>query len=179
MRNYKNYLALFFAIVALTFVTVNAQSSGDSRTLEQRIYKRILGVTDYGIFDNITFELQGSTVTLHGKVYSLGTIGQAEREVKKLPGVETVIDQIEQLPASPSDDEIRKRAFVAFVNSGASQYFATPRPEVRIIVENGRLTLEGHVNNQAHSDSLNVLAHGIQGVLSVQNNLIVGEDTLR
>lgn len=177
MRSIRSYAFIVAAILAVSFSSVIAQNPGSS--LEQRIYKRILGVTNYGVFDHITFELQGSTVVLNGKVASFGTRKDAERDLKDLPGVSEVVNNIEQLPASPFDDEIRQRALIAFVNSGAPMYFATPRPDVRIIVENGRLTLEGHVASKGHSDTLNVIAHGIPGVFSVENNLIVGRDAYR
>jgi hyperosmotically inducible protein len=179
MRSSRNFIALLLALTALTFVTANAQSPRNNRSLEQQIYTKILGLTEYGVFDNITFQLQGGTVTLNGKVDSMGTINEAEREVKKIPGVTNVVNNIEQLPASPYDDQIRRRALAAFLHSGAAIYFATPRPDVRIIVEGGKLTLEGYVNNKSHSDELNVIANGIPGVFSVQNNLIVGQNTFR
>jgi osmotically-inducible protein OsmY len=179
MRSPKSIVAFLIAILSVSFVAVNARASGDDRSLEQRIYKRLLGLTEYGVFDHITFTLEGSTVVLEGKVASNGTRNDAVRELKNLPGVTSVVNNIEQLPNSPFDDQIRERALIAFANSGAAQYFATPRPEVRIIVENGRLTLEGYVNNKSHSDVLNILAHGIQGVFTVQNNLIVGRDVNR
>jgi hypothetical protein len=179
MRSIRNFVALFIAIFALSFVNVNAQVSGDNGPLEQKIYKRLLNVWDYGVFDHITFQLQGGTVILNGKVRSFGTKDEAASQVKGLPGVTNVINNIEQLPASPMDDEIRQQALNAFVNRGPSQYFGSRKPEVRIIVENGRLTLEGYVNSKSHSDMLTVLANSIPGVFSFQNNLVVGRDLSR
>jgi hyperosmotically inducible periplasmic protein len=179
MRSYKTFLASIVAVMAVTFIGTYAQGSGDDRPLEQRIYKRLLNVTNYGVFDYITFQLQGSTVILDGKVSSFRTRDEAASDLKNLPGVTEVVNNIEQLPASPFDDEIRQRALVAFVNRGPSQYFSSRQPDVHVIVENGRVTLEGYVTSKSHSEWLNVLAHGISGVFSVQNNLVVGRDTNR
>ena len=180
MRSIKSYIALFIAIVAISFVNVNAQGPGDKSPLEQRVYKRLLNVWDYGVFDFISFQMQGDgTVVLSGKVWSIGTTDQAVSAVKGLPGVTNVINNIEQLPASPLDNEIRREALNAFVNRGPSQYFGSRKPDVRFIVENGRVTLEGYVTSKSHSDLIYMLANGIPGVFSVQNNLIVGRDSNR
>jgi osmotically-inducible protein OsmY len=179
MRPLKLFIALFVAIVIATSAGVNAQGSGNDRPLEQQIYKRLLYLPEVGVFDYVTFELQGGTVTLNGKVASFGTKNDAARSVKGLPGVTEVVNNIEQLPASPSDDQIRRHALMAFTNQGPSQYFSDRAPDVRIIVENGRLTLEGYVTSKSHAEWLNTLANGIPGVFSVQNNLIVGRDTNR
>jgi hyperosmotically inducible protein len=180
MRSIKKIFALIIAVAAIGFVSANAQGSGDGRPLEQQIYKKLLNVWDYGVFDHITFQMQGDgTVVLSGKVRSTGTTDQAVSAVKGLPGVTNVINNIEQLPASPMDDEIRRQALYLFEERGPSQYFSSRKPEVRIIVENGRLTLEGYVLGKGHSDMLNVLANSIPGVFSVQNNLIIGKDVNR
>jgi len=180
MRSVKRIFALCIAVAAIGFVSVNARASGGERPLEQQIYKKLLNVWDYGVFDDITFQLQpDGTVVLGGKVRSFGTTDQAVSTVKRIPGVTRVINNIEQLPASPMDDEIRREALYLFVNRGPAQYFSSRKPDVRIIVENGRLTLEGYVLGKGHSDMLNVLANSIPGVFSVQNNLIVGKDANR
>jgi hypothetical protein len=86
-----------------------------------------------------------------------------------------VVNHIEELPPSPMDDRIRREAYLTFLQTGPAQYFGHPNPDVRIIVKNGRLTLEGYVNSRSESDTLNVLAHGVSGVFEVTNNLVIGK----
>jgi osmotically-inducible protein OsmY len=47
------------------------------------------------------------------------------------------------------------------------------RPSVRIIVENGRVTLEGYVASKGTSNLMYLLANRVPGTFKVTNNLIV------
>jgi len=170
------------AIAALSIVSVYGQNYTDqksAKTIEQQVYSKIIGLPYYGVFDIINFKVDGSTVTLSGKVHSLGTTSSAVSVIKKIPGVTTVVNNIENLPPSPMDDRIRERALMTFAKNGLYRYFWDPNPEVRIIVEGGKLTLEGYVANRGDYNSLNIYANGIPGVFSVKNNLVIGKDALR
>ncbi len=179
MNKFRSFFALIIAITALSIVNVNAQrfsgKTKPARSLEQQIFNKLVNVTDYGVFDFISFEINGGTVTLNGKINSLGTKGRAASAIKDLPGVTRVVNNIEYLPPSSFDDAIRRRMLRTFTERGPSQYFSEIRPEVRIIVENGRVTLEGYVYTSGDRNTLNILANGVNGVFHVQNNLIVGK----
>lgn len=184
MKKLRNLLAIAIAIVSVSLVSVNAQTitgtkQGKVRTLGQQVNYKLLGLPNYGIFDSIKYEINGNTVTLTGKVYSLGTIRTATAVVKDVPGIVNVINNIQELPPSPFDNEIRRDALRTFSNNGLGGYFWETRPDVRIIVENGKLTLEGYVMNSGDYNSLNIYANGISGVFHVQNNLTVGRDPNR
>ncbi len=69
--------------------------------------KKIVHTTDYGVFDNIKFQVEGNTVILTGKVYNLGVSSSAASRVKKVAGVENVVNNIETL-AEKEDFWIRK-----------------------------------------------------------------------
>ncbi|MFM9903323.1 MAG: BON domain-containing protein [Pyrinomonadaceae bacterium] len=182
MNRIKSFFALIFTIATFSVLSVNAQSytsanQAAEKTVEQKVYKEILKLPRYGVFDFISFQVNGSTVTLTGKVYSLGTKGQAARYVKDIAGVSTVINNIEELPLSSFDDQIRREALRTFARHGLYRYFWETRPDVRIIVENGRITLEGYVANSGDYNTLNILANGVSNVFRVQNNLIVGKSS--
>ncbi|MBX3299830.1 MAG: BON domain-containing protein [Acidobacteria bacterium] len=174
---------LTFVIIALVIAAVAApaifgQSAKPPRTLDQKIFKSIAKLPNYGVYDHISFERNGDTVTLSGKVYSLGTIRAAEQAVKDIDGVGRVVNKIEMLPPSPYDDRIRRSVFRAFAERGLSRYLWEVGPEVRIIVENGRITLEGYVNNSGDRDLAGVIANTIPGVFEVKNNLKLGKDSI-
>jgi len=184
MKIFNKFLALTIAIFAFSFVHVNAQSfSGNvksGRTLEQQIFKKLISLPDYGVFDHIAYQLNGNTVVLSGKVLSLGTRKQAERTVAKIPGVERVVNNIQDLPPSSFDNRIRYQLVREFANSaGLYMYLREPNPSVRIIVENGRVALEGFVNNRGTANMMNVLANGVPGVFSVKNNLLIEKEVGR
>ena len=144
-----------------------------SQGVERKIYSELVSLPRYGVFDHITYQVNGSTVTLGGKVITLGTKSMAGRVVKDIPGVTYVINNIEEIPVGSIDHSVRRQAYATFVSRGPGQYFSTINPDVRIIVERGHITLEGFVAHQADSNVLNILANGVPGVFSVQNNLIV------
>ena len=182
MRVVRNFIALTIAIIAISFVSVNAQNSGGNiQPLEKQIFKKILALPYYGVFDHISFKVEGTTVTLYGKVASLGTKRDAASAVKRIAGVETVVNKIDELPPSSFDNTIRRQLVRSFAQNGGSlyRYLQEPNPSMRVIVENGRVTLEGYVSNKGDFNLANILANGVSGVFSVQNNLVVGKEQFR
>src|SRR6266403_2664607 len=62
----------------------------------------------YGVFDWLEFEVRpDNTVVLRGQVVRPSTKSDAEAAVKSIDGVPGVVNQIEVLPLSPSDDRLR------------------------------------------------------------------------
>ena len=169
-------MVMAFAVAMFSFVTVNAQTNTSSLTdLEKKVRKEILMLPNYGLFDHIAFEVDGGTVTLYGKTSSLGTMKSAERRVKKIPGVIEVVNKIDELPPSSFDTRIRRQVVREFVRTGGVYpYIAGVNPQVRIIVENGRVTLEGYVPNKGTANLMFLLANRVPGTFKVTNNLVVG-----
>lgn len=182
MNKIRSFFALYAVIAAISLVSVTAQANTAAKpvkTIEQQITHQIRMLPYYGVFDNITFQVNGGTVTLSGKVISLGTRRDAEASVKLIAGVTRVINNIENLPPSSFDDAIRRATLRTFIQHGPSQYFWEVNPDVRIIVDGGRVTLEGYVYSSGDANRLNILANTVSGVFHVQNNLIVGEKLYR
>lgn len=184
MKLIRNFPALFIAILTFSFVSVNAQGISDlksAQAIEREVFKKINSLPYYGVFDSISFKVEGDTVTLYGKVYHAINKSGAQNAVKRIEGVKNVINNIEVLPPSRFDNTIRRQLLHTFYQNGGSlyRYLLEPLPAMRIIVENGRVTLEGHVATQGDSDLANILARTIPGVFSVQNNLMVGKELYR
>jgi len=165
-------------MIAITLASAGIvqASSPDNHEIEAKIAKQLKKLPYYGVFDHIAFEVNDGTVTLYGKVYNGINKDNAAYYVKKVDGVKEVINNIELLPPSSFDDTIRRRTVRAFVNGGSIyRYLQGTNPSVRIIVDNGRITLEGVVNNRSDRNYAEILAKGIPGVFSVTNNLKVDE----
>lgn len=183
MKTLRGFLILTIAILGFSIINTNAQtvSDGGNATqleLERKVYKEILKMPYYGLFDSIGFEVDGSTVTLSGKVYNASNRKSAEKRVKKIEGVENVVNNIEILPLSSFDNNIRRQIVREFANGGSLyRYLQGTNPSVRIIVDNGHVTLEGYVGNNGDSRLANILAQGVPGTFSVTNNLIVTKET--
>jgi hyperosmotically inducible protein len=168
-------LFTFSAFLLALFVSgADAQSKYTDAIIEQQVYKKIVNLPRYSVFDFISYDVKGDIVVLTGKVYSSGTRSDAASAVKRVPGVARVVNHIEQLPASSFDDEIRRSLLRQFDRGGLGRYLSEIRPDMRILVQNGRVTLEGYVSNKADRDRANVYANSVSGVFNVENNLVVG-----
>ena len=129
------------------------------------------------MFDSIKAEIsEAGVVTLLGKVTMDFKRDDLERRVKGLRGVERVENKIEVLPASKSDDELRVGiANAIYRNPAFSKYATQVNPPIHIIVERGRVTLEGVVATQLERQ----LAHSIAAsfnAFSVKNELRTDEE---
>ena len=128
----------------------------------------------YGVFDNLTYRVDGSTVTLMGEVTRPTLKSDAGNVVKRIEGVDKVDNQIKVLALSSVDDRIRLAVYRAiFSQPGLDRYALQAVPPIHIIVENGKVTLVGVVNSQTDKDQANIRANGVPGVFSVVNNLQV------
>lgn len=179
MRYIRSFLIISFAFLSVLAINTQAQTVGAPQTgLERKVFKELLKLPYYGVFDHINFQVDGNNVTLTGKVAVARNKDDAERWVKDIDGVGTVVNNIEILPLSGFDNSIRWETLRSFYRNGGSlyRYLQEPNPSVRIIVKNGHVTLEGYVANRGDYNLANILANGVSGVFSVQNNLIVGKE---
>jgi len=185
MKFLQKFLILSVALLGSTFVNVNAQSFSDNgrssvRGIERQVFKQIIKLPYYGVFDNIAFRVNGDTVYLMGKVTQPTTRKSAERVVERIAGVENVVNDIEVLPLSNFDDSIRLRTLRTLQNGGSLyRYFSGANSSVKIIVDRGNVTLEGFIANRGDYNLANILARGVPGVFSVKNNLIIEKEMIR
>jgi hyperosmotically inducible protein len=128
------------------------------------------------VFDNLSYSVTGYDVTLKGQVTNPALKKDAENVVKHIEGVEKVDNQIEVLPPSGMDDQLRLRLYRSIYGFGPLEKYAMPvvKP-IRIIVKSGNVTLEGVVDNKADKDMAGIRANTVSGVFSVTNNLEVAK----
>ena len=152
-----------------------AQSSAKSEErITREVRHELLMLPYFGVFDFIAYKVDGSTVTLLGQVVRPSLKSDAQNSVKRIEGVERVDNQIEVLPASPIDDQLRVRLYRAiYGDPGLEKYALGVQKPIRIIVKNGHVTLEGVVDSQGDKDLANIRAKGVPGSFSVDNNLQV------
>src|SRR3979490_2535859 len=115
------------AVVCLTLA--KAQQGGQaSDKAVQRITKEVrhelLMLPYLNVFDNLAYKVDGYNVTLMGQVTRPTLKSDAENVVKKIEGVEHVVNQIEVLPLSPNDDRIRRQLYRAIYGYPALQKYA-------------------------------------------------------
>ena len=109
-----------------------------------------------------------------GQVTRPSLKSDAGNAVKHIEGVETVDNQIEVLPPSPIDDGLRLRLYREIYGYPALEKYALGvQKPIRIIVKNGRVTLEGVVDNDSDKNLAGLRANSVPGIFSVTNNLQV------
>jgi hyperosmotically inducible periplasmic protein len=143
-------------------------------SLAREIHHQLLVLPYYSVFDNIDFTLRGRTVTLTGQVVRPMLKANAEAAVRSIEGVTVVSNQIEILPASPDDDDLRRAVYRAVYEDPAlARYGALAIPPIHIIVKNGIVTLEGSVESVSDKSLAALRAGKVASVHSVKNNLVV------
>ena len=145
-----------------------------SQEMERKVRHELIMLPYYGVFDNLTFQMNDGVVTLAGQVTRPALRSDAENVVKRIEGVERVVNNIGVLPLSSFDDSIRLRALRSIYGSTAlSRYGWVPNSPVRIIVKHGQMILEGVVANENDKNVAFLKANGVSGTFKVTNNLRV------
>jgi hyperosmotically inducible periplasmic protein len=153
------------------------QGGGEKSTegLAREVRHQLTVLPYVSVFDHIAFTLNGNDVTLTGQVVRHTLKTEAQAAVKSLEGVGSVVNQIEELPASASDDELRRAVYRAIYEDPLlSRYAVDELPSIHIIVKNGNVALEGQVESEADKSRATVRAGFVANVAGVRNNLLVG-----
>ncbi|HEX8653199.1 MAG TPA: BON domain-containing protein [Pyrinomonadaceae bacterium] len=176
MNTIKNKLVALAAMLAIaTSAAVAAPKATDQKgdqPVAEQVRHQLLKLPYYGIFDNLAYKVEGGTVTLYGQVVRPITRSDAATVVKRIKGVEQVINNIDVLPASSFDDAIRARTVRELYRMGSLyRYTRGVHPSLHIIVRGGHVTLEGVVATKTDKQLAYLAASRVPGVFSVTNNL--------
>ncbi len=184
-------IAVTLSLTAMAFgqdsssagTAANTPSTAQSRMLSDQAVQRIsqevrhqlVMLPFYSVFDNLAYQVSpDGTVTLMGQVVDPTLKPDSERVVKKVEGVERVVNNIEVLPTSPNDDRIRRAVYRAiYGNDVLAPYSLRAVPPIHIIVKNGNVTLTGVVARQMDKQIAEMQAKSVPGVFSVQDQLQV------
>jgi osmotically-inducible protein OsmY len=174
MRTIRPTLALLLAAWAFVghgSIAAGAQPQRKDFQVALDVLSTVTDYAQYGIFDDITVHVRDGVTTLTGKVTMPFKRDEIEKRVKKIKGVASVRNQIEVLPVSKFDEDLRVRiANAIYGNSNFWAYSMLPKPPIHIIVEGNRVALSGIV----HTDIDRKLAQSLAmqaGAGLVTNNL--------
>ncbi len=164
-------------VLSLSWIaTANAQPANlRAQQLSSDINGALLRLPYYDVFDSLAYEVgDHGTIVLSGQVRTAWLKDSAEKAVKRVPGVDTVVNNIEILPVSMSDDRIRVAVYRSlFYDSTLDRYAMGANPAIRILVKNGRVTLEGNVGTDMDKTIAGMKARQVFGVFEVNNRLMV------
>ena len=193
-----------FSFVLLAPLVLSQDQSANSNANQQAVLrvakevrKQIVKQPQYGVFDNIHFAIQGDTVILRGQASRPTLKSGIENTVKRIEGVKNVTNDIEVLPLSPNDDNLRAAVYRSIYSYPALQRYTSNRggmnrmPSVaraaggitndppigyhaiHIIVNRGNVTLFGVVDSDSDLAMAGMRANTVAGVFSVDNQLEV------
>jgi hyperosmotically inducible protein len=155
---------------------VPAGDRGDRQmeALGEEVRHQLLMLPYYSVFDWLQAQVKpDATVTLMGQVVRPTLKDDAEKSVKKLEAATWVVNNIEVLPLSPMDDQLRVALYRRIYNfeSPLFRYATWSSPPIHIVVNNGHVALKGIVANQSDSQLAYMAARQVPGVFDVKNEL--------
>jgi hyperosmotically inducible periplasmic protein len=166
---------LVLALAAVTAVAP-AQSDKARNNLIREVRHELVMLPYYGVFDNLSYRVDGYTVTLSGQVTRPTLKSDAENVVKGIEGVEKVVNEIVVLPLSPMDDRIRRATYRAIYGAPPLDRYALQAiPPIHIIVNNGKVTLVGVADSDSDKNVAGLKANSVSGVFSVDNQIQIAK----
>ena len=151
---------------------LQASSPNANLQLFNAVQKQVLGYAQFSIFDSVHAQIDNGVVALTGKVTMPYKRNDIEKRVAKVTGVQRVVNRIEVLPVSQFDDELRFRiARAIYGNATFWGYGSRVNPPIHVIVEHGRVTLEGVVNSNVDRMVARSIASSFNSFGPVKNEL--------
>jgi hyperosmotically inducible protein len=182
----KNRTRFGFVLVALALTIPGMTHAGIAQTakdqqetranqnLVREVRHQLLLLPYYSVFDNLAFKVDGDHVTLEGQVTRPTIKSDAEAAVKSIEGISGVTNNIEVLPPSPMDDQLRHALYRAiYGDPSLSKYSWSSVASIHIIVKSGHVALEGVVDNETDKNLAGLRANSVPNVFDVKNNLVV------
>ena len=162
------------SLVLALATTAAAQPS--SLQIFRGVQRQVLTYPHFTVFDSVNAQIADGTVTLTGKVTLPFKRNDLGERVSKVVGVKRVDNRLEVLPASKFDDELRQNiANAIYRHSAFVRYANQSNPPIHIVVERGRVTLEGVVASKLDRQLAYTLASTF-GAFSVKNDLRTDEE---
>jgi osmotically-inducible protein OsmY len=157
-------------------ITVAGENVPDAQ-LQDKLSKKLaydrVGYRD-NAFNYFAIGVTDGVVTLTGETVNDVARDSALAIVRRMPGVKDVVSEVKVLPVSIFDDQLRIRtARAIYRDSVLGRYAIDPVDPIRIIVDNGHVTLYGTVQNQMDKSIAGIRANGVFGAFSVDNKIIV------
>jgi hyperosmotically inducible periplasmic protein len=129
--------------------------------VRKAVARAILADPYYGVFDSVGVAVDGGKVQLSGSVNQPWRKDDLDRRVARVEGVSEIKNDIRVQPVSSYDDVLRAQLYRRIYGNGTFvRYASFPDPPIRIVVENGRVTLTGIVNNRVEQVLLGSIANG-------------------
>ncbi len=162
------------AVIGLLCGSVQAdQTPRKNRQIFNDAAREVTRYSRFTIFDDVSIAVDDGAVRLSGKVTMPYKRREIESRIRRVDGVRRIRNDIEVLPVSRSDDELRRRVARAIYNHSAfRKYAVAANPPIHIIVERSPITLTGVVQNRVERALARAISATVRGSLSVENRLL-------
>jgi osmotically-inducible protein OsmY len=141
--------------------------------LAREVSDRIRHYDLYTVYDVVDGFVRNGAVRLAGAVTEPKKAADIFERIAKLRGVQAIDNQIEVLPTSQSDDRLRVRIATAIYSDEAFVNYSRVDPPIRVIVNNGHVTLVGVVRAELERFKAESITRMIPGVLAFENKVQV------
>lgn len=154
-----------------------SQPTPMSAGLAHKLQHALVDLPGFSIFDYVTFRITDDHVILIGDVLHSEVKQAAEQAVRSVPGVSAVENDIKILPQSAQDEAIRRKVYEHLRGNRQFTWYAVQVvAPVHIIVKNGRVTLEGFVNNPSDRFIVESAASEAVEASAVEDHLLANSD---
>ena len=164
MKQFMSKLMLGAALLAGIAGVAGAAAKDDGDhsdpSLAKKVGHEIRMYSWYTIWDNVNIKVNDGNVELMGQVSQPYKKSDLARLAQSVPGVHSVTNELEVLPLSNFDDQLRRQVARAIYRDPVlSRYAIQAVPPIHIIVDNGHVTLEGVVNNEMEKNVAGIRAN--------------------
>ena len=169
-------IAAFTLAVVMNSGLVQASTSvaHGNKDVAAQIRGEIAGLPYATVWDWVEAEMRpDGSVVLRGDVLRPSTKSDAEFRIRRIETVSSVVNEINVLPLSKFDNDIRVGVYRSLFNANFPlfRYSLGSDPSIHIIVENGKVTLKGVVSTSMDKQLAAVAANRVFGVFNVDNQL--------
>jgi BON domain len=203
MRRHMHATAFCLGVSILIAGVVGLRAQTQAQSSVEEIRRELLQLPYYGVFDFLAFKYEKGNVVLMGYAYHPSLKIDAQRAVKRAPGVDEVKNAIEELPPSSMDDDLRWKVYYSIyrdpflsryapgggmlwghrhalggvLHPFGSGQFSGMEPAgdypIHIVVKSGHVTLLGVVDNDGDKTLAYMKARQVPGSFDVKNELMV------
>jgi osmotically-inducible protein OsmY len=143
----------------------------DDAVVAKQVYEKVRTYDRYSIYDYVDGRVSQGNVRLVGAVTAPEKLSDILERVAKVKGVQSIDNKIEVLPTSQPDERLRVAIVNAIYRDPAFDNYSRVDPPIRVIVNNGHVTLIGYVRSQEELIKAESSARMVFGVLALDNKV--------
>jgi osmotically-inducible protein OsmY len=150
---------------------IEVRYPGGAKTSDDEIARRVLDMLKWTVTipdDAVQVTVRNGLVTLTGELSWQYQRQAAEEAVERMDGVSGVVNAITIKPALLVPD-IKKK-----IEDALKRHAEVEARAIRVMVQDGRVSLEGTVDNWDERQAVENAAWSVAGVKSVDDRLIIG-----